>query len=141
MSSFQPERAARVLLDALTMGDGPAAEKHGITTRTVQNHRDRLATDPAFSLLFQSLKAKEDSDWRTVRLRFLRKAIAKLETLVEGATSPDRIRDTAEAIRVVGELQIASDALSVDQLPDQPGARAPEAAPSGTSGTTTTTDG
>jgi hypothetical protein len=132
MSVFNPERAARVLLDALALGDGAAAEKWKVTVRTVENYRARLLTDVHFSALFESLKRKEDGAWRMVRLRFLRKTIAKLETLVDQADSPKYIRDVADAVKVIGELQIASDALGVDLNADAPGES--PAAPEGGAG-------
>lgn len=111
MSTFNAERASRILLDAMLYGDGTAAAKWKVSERTVRNHRARLETDGDFAALFLKRKTAADSDWRVVRLHFLRKSIAKLETLVDAATTPASIRDVAEAIRVIGELQLASDVL------------------------------
>src|SRR5262245_57696952 len=123
---FNAERAALVLLDALVLGDARAAEKWEVTERTIQNYRARLAADPHFSRLFADKKRAAEAGWSAVRLRFLRKSIAKLEELVEKATDPKFIPAVADAVKVVGELQIASDALSVPEC-DQPGAEPAEA--------------
>lgn len=128
MSVFVGERAARVLLDAMLFGDRLAAEKWQVSERTVRNHRGRLDTDKEFAALFLRLKSAAERDWRVVRLRFLRNSIAKLEALVESAEKPESIRDVADAIRIIGELQLASEALSGDLEGDRAG-EAVETAP------------
>lgn len=125
MPAFDPERAAMILLDALTMGDGKAAEKWGCTTRTVENHRQRLTTDPGFSAFFRHRHEAASRGWSSVRLKFLRKAIAKLEELVDKA-GPDQIRDVSEAVKTVGELQVVSDALNVGDSTSPAGNVAPQ---------------
>lgn len=112
MPAFDAERAALILLDALALGDEAAAEKWDVSVRTVRNHRDRLESDAGFAAFFRAKLAKASRGWASVRLRFLRKAITKLEELVEKA-GPDQIRDVSEAVKTVGELQVVSDALNV----------------------------
>jgi hypothetical protein len=130
MSVFNGERASRILLDAMLYGDASAAAKWKVSERTVRNHRARLDTDGDFAALFLKRKTAADSDWRVVRLHFLRKSIAKLEVLVVAASTPASIRDVAEAIRVIGELQLASDVLG-----EEPRAGDANARPGGPAGT------
>lgn len=112
------ERAALILLDAIVMGDKPAAAKHQVNDKTVRNHRRRLKTDRAFAAFFHAFREKKERDWKTVRLRFLRRGIAKLEELIELADSPKHISAVSDAVKTVGELQIVSDALNVGHRTD-----------------------
>lgn len=43
--SFNHQRAAMILCDAILMGDRITAEKWGITQRSIQNYRHRLQND------------------------------------------------------------------------------------------------
>lgn len=133
MPAFDRDRAALILIDALLMGARKAAEKWEITERTVENYRERLRSDPAFSVFFSRVQAKHAGDWKVVRLKFLRAGIAKLQELVAMADSPKHIAAVSEAVKTVGELQIVSDALHVsdsdplegEELAEEPTGGAP----------------
>lgn len=51
MPAFNYERAAAAIVDAAYMGDKEAAQKHGVTTRTIRRWRKRLETDAYFESL------------------------------------------------------------------------------------------
>ena len=53
MPAFNYERAAAAIVDAAYMGDKEAAQKHGVTTRTVRRWRKRLETDGYFESIVQ----------------------------------------------------------------------------------------
>lgn len=87
--------AARVLVDAYFATDQTAARKHGISTKTVQRHRQRLETEPKLSTAYHNLlQTALDQDWaaelnETVKtaLRKLRDTIQQIKTdTPEGAT-------------------------------------------------------
>jgi len=67
------EKAAQALVDAHFTTDKAAADKHGVTARTIRNYRARLKTDEEFSACFLSLlKEVRDGpewDWLTDGLR------------------------------------------------------------------------
>ncbi len=109
---FDRERAARILVDAIALGDKTACRLHGITERTLGRYRVRLEGDRQLSEAVRALGEKADRQWTHARTRFLRKAITKLEVLVAEASS-DQIKDVAEAVKVVGELDVASQVLNV----------------------------
>lgn len=52
--TFNQQRAAEVLKDALALGDRKTAEKWGCTEKTVRNYRERLKTDADFSAFFHA---------------------------------------------------------------------------------------
>lgn len=123
--AYDRDRASEVLVDAIMLGDASAADRHGCSKRTVERYRQRMATDPALSALVEEKKKAQVGEWAAARTRFLRSAIAKLETLVAGATG-EQIREVAGAIKIVGDLHVVSGALNVEQPePDRSGAIAP----------------
>lgn len=57
------DRAAAILVDAAYRGDEAAAELWGISPRTVQNYRARLADDPELALIFHEKRRGVERDW------------------------------------------------------------------------------
>lgn len=109
---FDAERAARVLADAAEFGDAKAAEKWKITTRTVENYRARLRSDPVLSGSFARIEREETRDWHAARRRFLRAGVDKLRELIAQA-GPDQLDDVSKALERIGNLDVASEALGV----------------------------
>ena len=107
---FNRERAARILVDAIALGDKTACKQWKINERTLVRYRSRLSSDPQLSELVRAKGRVADEHWSKARVRFLRKAISKLEQLIDSADQ-DQIRDVSEAVKVVGELQVASAVL------------------------------
>lgn len=107
-----PERKAQILVEAHFTNDQDVAERWGITSRTIRNYRKGLAKDAQLSTLFQLKKEHYEKEWKAEGVRFLRKALAKLEALIEKADSPDYIPKVAGAIKIVGELDVVKNALS-----------------------------
>jgi len=110
------DRAASVLLDAWMVGDRKAAERWECSERTVQNYRTRMASDPKLAELFAAKKKTNEGDWKSVRRHFLQTAIGKLALLVENATQ-DQIREVAGAIKIIGDLEVVTEALSPSEAP------------------------
>lgn len=61
--SFNTGRAAMVLCDAMIMGDRKAAEKWGITQRTVQKYRHRLENDEQLRTLTNKYRQQQTEKW------------------------------------------------------------------------------
>lgn len=110
---FNRDRAARILIDAIAFGDKTACKQWKITERTLVRYRARLDTDPKLAALVREKGKVADAHWSKARLRFLRKAIEKLEKLIDAA-KVDQLADVSDAIRVVGELDIAAQVLNGD---------------------------
>jgi hypothetical protein len=118
------DQMTRVITDAAILGNEHAAKKHGIAERSVQRYKNRCAQDPELAAMVAAKKKKIDDDWRDEAVSFLRTAVAKLEKLVATATG-EQIREVAGAIKIVGELTVARDALvSDEQQPRTDSARA-----------------
>jgi len=63
MPTFNQERAAKALVDAILMGDRTAAEKYKVTERSIREWRDRLDIDSHFSAFFQKLRDQKNESW------------------------------------------------------------------------------
>lgn len=106
---FNRDRAARILIDAIAFGDKTACKQWKITVRTLVRYRARLDTDPKLAELVREKGKVADAHWSKARLRFLRKAIARAEMLLDDATS---LPEVVEAIGTIGELDIAAQVLN-----------------------------
>lgn len=113
------DKAIRILIDAARLGNRKACELHKITERTLWNYRSRFEGDPALSEAFRVKNKAEDLTWKAARRSALTKGIQKLEALIDGAL-PDQIRDVANAVKVLGELEITQGVLD-GSGDDQPG--------------------
>jgi hypothetical protein len=125
---FDRDRAARILVDAIALGDRTAADRHQVAERTIVRYRQRLSVDHELSDIVRRLTKESEQGWHVARSRFLRRGLEKLMELVEAA-GVSNLKDVTEALRVVGELEIAREALGVstsDRREDPP-----HAAPSG----------
>lgn len=130
-------KAIRILIDAARLGDRKACDLHKITDRTLRNYRARLDGDPKLTEAFRVKNKAEDLTWKAARRSALTKGIQKLEALIDGAL-PDQIRDVANAVKILGELEITQGVLDGPDTsqPDEGAAeasRSPGAA--GSSGT------
>lgn len=110
--SFNYDRAATVLAEAAFHGDGPTAERHGVSTRSIERWRQRAQTDAGLAG-FVALKKRQIADgWVLDVNRALARGAAYILTTV------DTLPPTAENLRaVVGMMKILADAtLTRDAL-------------------------
>ena len=123
--TYNRERAARILIDAISLGDRTAADRHGVSEKTVQRHRARLLTDTQLSELVRAKSRVAEQGWHVARSQFLRKTFEKLEKMVEAAT-PEHFDQVINALKAAGELELATEALGVGVVDRQQGPAAPE---------------
>lgn len=109
---FDREHAARVLVDALTMGDRTAADRNKVSEKTVQRYRARMREDPALAELVQKKGRTAEHGWHFARARFLRRTLEKLDKMVQKA-KPEDMPNVIEALKAAGDLDLASEALGV----------------------------
>jgi hypothetical protein len=133
---FNRDRAARILVDAITLGDKTAADRHQVSEKTIQRYRERAKGDAELSALVRSHGREAEHGWHFARARFLRKTLAKLEAMVDAATRED-FEHVIDALKAAGELDLATEALGVGSGDH----RQDPAAPADQSGTTGPTEG
>ena len=103
----------------MVMGDAAAAQKWGLSDRSIRNYRARLDDDPELAALFYAKKAALMGAWGDAAGRFLGRALERLELLVAEADHPSYIGDIADAVKVVGELAIAKEVLGEPESDSQ----------------------
>lgn len=111
------ERQAEILVDAYTLGDASAARKWRVNRRTVRRYRAAMRVDPELASLVREKKDLTEDELATIRVRFLRRAIARLEAKIEDPEAT--IHEIAGAVKIVGELHQVSEALG-DVGSDEP---------------------
>jgi hypothetical protein len=110
--SINYERAAIILAEADLFGDRQIAARWGIGDRTVRNYRTRAVSDSKLSSLYQLKKQLITRDWQTDATRALKVGLDKITHLIRDDGEPAQIHAVAGAIKIIGELKIASEALS-----------------------------
>ena len=110
---FNYERAAAVLVDALYRGDVEAAQRHGVTRRSLYNWRYRLATDQRLAQLFDEKRRQAEAEWvpqfvPAIRdaVEFLRRAAQELDP-----TDPDAVHAVAGALKILSEIAMMKEVL------------------------------
>lgn len=105
MTREQRDRAAKLLVEAATLGDKATAKKHGVSLRTLQRWRKQLEGDSALSQAVASKKAKVEEGWADEIPGALRAAIAFLTKAAEQADpkDPAAIHSVAGAMKLLSE--------------------------------------
>lgn len=118
-TKLRQERTAHILADAAVLGDQLTAKRWGITPRTVQNYKRLLGKNEALTDLYRKKLAVYEKQWGDEGLRFLRRAIAKLDELIAQA-GVEHIHQVAGAIKIVGDLGNARELLNGGQRDGAP---------------------
>lgn len=120
MKKHKPDRldrhlAAQVLADAHIYNDKRAAQKHGVTERTIRNYRKRAQTDAELSAIFLKLVDQATARWAKGISRTIMRMMAFAERAADEADP--RIPENVEAIgglmKTLIEAQLAVDVLRV----------------------------
>lgn len=137
---FDYDRAGRILVDAVLLGEQTACDKWQISRKTLSRYRERLADDPKLSAVVQQKKRLIDDGWQREASDLLKKTLTKLGQLVDNATQ-EQIREVVGVAKVVGDLVITQTAIGSDESESEPesdgiessgnrSGQAPEKAPS-----------
>lgn len=114
----------RILCDALTFGDRATVKRHGISVRTLQRYRAKMATDPAMACAVAEKAKALDAAWletgKRARLRF----IARMEELAETETDLHKV---SGAFKLLSDAMLASEILNPAGGDDAAPAPAPAA--------------
>lgn len=140
MPAFDPHLAARVLVDAQVMGDKKAAKKHHVTTRSIERYRVRMQSDATLHEMVAKKTERADEGLRPARIAFqhdavlfMQKVVARGEELLPRASAKQfgeiaaAVKDVSEAVRNIGELDLAAELLGVGNRNRQPDPPTPEA--------------
>lgn len=112
---FSRERASMILAEAEIFGDNQILSKWGITRQTLHNYRVRMQSDDELLHLFTLKKRMLLIDWQQDATKCIKVGLSELQKRMPVAASEEDaklIHAIAGAVKIVGELKIASDALA-----------------------------
>ena len=105
------DKVATILVEALLFGDKVAANRHGITQRTIQNYKARLRDDTELSELFARKKSIVEDDWvneiksaMIASIDFLKRASQEADP-----TNPEVIHAIAGAAKILSGIGLTKD--------------------------------
>ncbi|MBX6354556.1 MAG: helix-turn-helix domain-containing protein [Micromonosporaceae bacterium] len=113
MNRFNRERAAVVLAEAALTTDSVAAERHGVSVRTVQRWRAQLDRDPDLAAIVAVKKADLERAWVGAATESLRRAAEFLGRAAEemSPTNPEHVHAVAGAFKLLSEALLARDVI------------------------------
>jgi hypothetical protein len=120
------ERAAKILCDAVLMGDRKAAEKWKTTVRTIQNYRVRLETDEKLRNLVAQLQERQDKDWASEIPAVLAEGMAFMRAAFVdnrnngGTLAADNIDSLTHAIEALADIDLTRQLIK-ERLKDAQG--------------------
>jgi hypothetical protein len=114
MRVFDPEKAARALLDAALMGDGKAAKKHGVDRVTLFRWRERMASDPILQHKVSERKAMIDQKWGEELDGAIANAVDFLNRATETASpaEPEAIAAITNSLKVLADIRLTVDVVN-----------------------------
>lgn len=135
MKTFKYDLAACVLIEALFSTDEKACAKYGITQRTLQNYRQRLAEDSKLSLIFHTKKAALDKEWADELPRAMREATLTIAEIAIGIRSDAQMRKNPFVLeKLAGALKLCADVYYTGKVidariidPNRPTGQVPDA--------------
>lgn len=121
------ERAAKILCDAVLMGDRRAAEKWKTTIRTIIKYRKRLETDEELGSHVRRLQEKQDADWAgeipgvlAEGMAYLRAAFVENLNSDQGTANPEMIAALTGAIDTLADIDLTRQLIK-ERLKDAQG--------------------
>lgn len=111
--SFNYERAATVLADAIFMGDKAAAEKWDVSTRSIEAWRSRLSEDRKLAGLFNVKKQAREKTWAAEIPGVISAALSFIKTACHQADpgDPNVLKSIVEAVKVLTEVDLTKQVL------------------------------
>jgi hypothetical protein len=116
MAALNKEVAAEALVDAMFSTDENACQRYGISTKTLQRYRQRLAEgDPELSGFVHTKKAARDAAWAenlpgalANGLQALESCFAAVQSDPEALKKPEVVHALAGAYRILAEVHLTS---------------------------------
>lgn len=117
---IDPEFIARVVVDATLLGDGTAAKRHNVSTKTVQRYREMAQSDANVSKLVSALWAAADKDWGKGLASALRGQIEFLNRATEKAdpSNPEAITAVTGALETLADVALTKRMLDARLGPE-----------------------
>ena len=113
MARLDYDRASTVLVEAAYFGDKQAAERNGISVKTVERYRKRLETDVKLSEFVQLKKAQFEASWAEDVSLALKKGVDFFNRVFDKASvmNAQTIHAAAGAFKILFEAKLTKDVL------------------------------
>lgn len=110
---FRYELAAQILAEAAVLGDHDTVRRHGISLRTLQRYRQRLAKDPKLAESVARKKAVLEREWATELAPAIRQTILFLRRAAQEADprDPHAIHAVAGALKILADVAMTQKVL------------------------------
>jgi hypothetical protein len=115
MNSINVERATSVLVEAVFFGDKEAANRYGLSVRTIDNYRKRINTDKDFAAIFYQKKQEFEKNWADEIPGAIRAGTRFLLKSFQEADYKDAsvIHAVAGAMKILTEIGLAKEIIDV----------------------------
>jgi hypothetical protein len=117
--TFKRDLAASILVEALYTTDKETCEKYGVSIRSLQNYRQRLATDAQLALIFARRQKDSYSLWVDEvpialfkAIRFIGHAADSVDSDPNYRKNPMVIEAVSGALKLVAEVHFANQVIS-----------------------------
>ena len=107
------DRRARILIDAMYMGEKDAAKKHGVSIRSIMNWKKELGNDSEFSTIFRKYANEREKSWADEIPAALEASINFLKSAANEASpkNADVIKAISGATQVLSDVAITKDII------------------------------
>lgn len=133
------DRAAAILVDAAYKGDEAAAQEWGVSVRSVERYRARLATDPKLAVTVAEKRALAERDWIDCFPATLGAGADFIERAAKQGDpkDPNMVHAVAGAMKLMAEIMFVKrmlDARLNERTPEQYRTNRPQIAEMATDG-------
>lgn len=113
MSDSSVEQISLILIDAAYMGDKKAAQKWGITDRSVRRYRARMATDSELSAYVLKRKQQAEKTWAEDLSLAIKAGIAFLSESTQALSKrdPEAVKAVNESVKTLTDVAIMREVL------------------------------
>jgi hypothetical protein len=107
------ERAATILVEAAYFGDKQAADRYGVSVRTVERYRARMDEDDELSAFVAIKKQKFEDEWADELPGAIRASIRFLGRAAQEASAkdPQAIHSVAGSLKILADVALTKQVL------------------------------
>jgi hypothetical protein len=119
--SFNYERAAGALVDAIFSGDKAAAEKWDVSTRSIEEWRSRLKEDEELLALFKSKKHAREKTWASEIPQVIQDGLRFVSDAIKHANpeDPEALKAVVGALKVLMDIDLTKQVLDARLAADE----------------------
>ena len=111
---FDHDKAARIVAEAVAIGDKAACAKHHIALRTLQSYRKRLESDPQLAQACADKKAIVEADWAARLPGALAACVDWIhDNLPKLKAKPESLHAVAGAMKLLADTGLQKQLLDV----------------------------